>query len=80
MNFKDLKKEALDKYYPEKYKAYCENIADLELSIAWLNSKKGKDAATLMSGSDEVEKQMSHLVLLLDFKKAELKFLEEYFK
>jgi len=44
MNWAEIEKQVSENFPKEKYKAFCEQIVDLEMSIAYLKTAQGREA------------------------------------
>lgn len=78
VDFKKIQRETEKKYLVDKYRAICELIKDLEIQKIFLQSVEGYQAAKNVSGEVEVQRTLKNCETLLEMRKVEKAFLENY--
>ena len=71
--------EKINKEFPyKKYEGICESIKDLEIKIAFIESKEGREHLIELLGSDAVEKDLDTLGKSLVERKIEKEFVRKF--
>lgn len=74
---KQIEQEVKKNYILEKYKAFLEQIVDLELSIESLKTEEGQKYLTDQIGEANIASKIQEAENALTLKKSEAKFLKD---
>jgi len=78
MKTQRIEDEVNESYGYEKYKSFCEQMIDLELSLAYLQTKEGQEKLVNDLGRINVVDAIHKVELAIILKRSEAKFLKEY--